>query len=766
VTAGLSRRGFIAGAIAAGGALSLGFSFGCGGTQQLMIRRADQTGELTPNSFITVKPDGRIALAVHKAEMGQGVTTAYSTLAAEELDVPLDMIDFYFADALEEYRTTFGMQLTGGSGSTAEGFLPVRKAAAAAREMLVEAAAADWGVPASECTTDRGAVLHAKSSREIGYGKLTVKAAHLPVPQEPRLKKREDFRLIGKGSQRVDARSKVDGTALFGLDVSVPNMARAVAIHGPSFGSEPKRVESAAAKARPGVIGVYSFPWGVAVVAEKHWQALAASRDVEVEWTAGHVKGLDTEKVRAAAHAHTKEGEAQRDDGDVDQALRGATTTIEAIYDAPFLAHAPMETQNCTVHVKGDKVEVWAPSQAQTVLQSFVADAVGVSPSDVVVHTTYMGGGFGRRGVTDFAAQAAMVAKAVGRPVQLTWTRESDMTQGFYRPQSTAILKGAVDANGRAVAFSSHTLGQPISLDMAKAFKAIPGLPRGPMSVFVDSLIGMFATNTIADIFSLEGIKDTPYEIPNVRVAFTPVSTNVPVATWRSVGHSINAFVVESFIDELAHAAHKDPFEFRRGMLQNKPRERRTLEAVAALAKWGTPLPAGRARGIARHTSFFSDIAEVAEVEIVSGRIKVRRVYCVVDCGTAVNPDVVKAQVEGAVIYGLSAALDQEITLVDGVVQQKNFDTFPPLRMFESPEIIVQILESDKAPTGIGEPPLPPIAPAVANAVFALTKIRLRRMPLQRQLDEVLRDVKHPAAPPVPVAAPRSTKPGTKVGAR
>jgi CO/xanthine dehydrogenase Mo-binding subunit len=651
------------------------------------------------------------------------------------------------------------MQLTGGSTSTAEAYIPLRRAAATAREMLVAAAAAEWGVAPSSCTTDHGAVIHTQSGREIPYGNLTVKAAHVPVPSEPRLKRRDEFKLIGKGKGRVDARAKVDGSAKFGLDVSVPNMARAVAIHGPTFGAHPKSVKSDVApihgptfgahpksvksdvaRSRPGVIGVHAFPWGVAVVAEKHWQALAAARDVEIEWAPGSSAGLDTEQMRAAtrAHAHKDDGATQRSEGDIDEAMRTAAVRLEAVYEVPFLAHAAMEPMNCTVHVQGDKVEVWAPNQSPTVLQAYVADAIGVAADDVLVHTTYLGGGFGRKTLGDFAAQAAMVAKKVGRPVQLAWTRESDMTQGFYRPQSTAMVHGAIDGHGRAIALSTHTLGQPISLSGRTMLKAVmTGVPQGVASVIIDSLRGIFSTNTFGDLFALEGIKETPYEIPNVRVAFTPVHSGVPVSAWRSVGHSINGFVVESFIDELAHAAKADPLEFRRGMLKNGSRERRTLDAVAALARWGEPLPPGRARGIARHTSFGTEVAEVAEVEIVSGRIKVRRVYCAIDCGIAINPDIVKAQVESAIVFGLSAALDQEITLEGGVVQQKSFDTFPPLRMFECPEIVVNVLDSDAKPTGVGEPGLPPIAPAVANAIFSLTKIRLRRMPLQKKLDEV-----------------------------
>lgn len=743
-TSSLSRRGFLTGLLTSGGILSLGVgTVACGPSQQqLMIRHADKTGELAPNMYVAVKRDGRVAVAINKTEIGQGVSTAFSTLVAEELDVSLDAIDFHFADSFPEYRTSFNMHQTGGSTSTKEAYLPLRKAAACAREMLVTAAASQWGVAVSECTTDGAKVFHKASNRELTYGALTTKAAHLPVPEEPRLKAKSQYKLIGKTTRRVDARAKVDGTAKFGLDINVPHMVRAVAIHAPAYGAEPRRVKADAAKGRPGVLGVYTFSWGVAVVAEKHWQALAAARDVEIEWGPGIAAGLDTDKLRNAVRAYTKDGETARDDGNVDKALsHPGAKKLEAVYEAPFLAHAPMEPQNCTVDVRDGKVEVWAPCQGPTIVQEYVAEAIGVGRDDVLVHTTYAGGGFGRRIYGDWAAQAAQISKEVRRPVQLMWTRESDMTQGYYRPQLAGFMKGAVDGQGRVTAIGAHLIGQSIALDFEPGLRAaLPGMPRGISNIVVKSLTAMFATNTIADVFATEGMKQTPYQVDNVRIAFTPISTKLPVASWRSVGHSFNGFVMESFIDELAHAAKQDPVELRRKMLPAGSRPRRVLDAVAALSKWGVePLKPGMGRGVARHESFESEVAEVAEVEVVDGRIKVRRVFCAVECGVAVNPDVVRSQMEGAIIFGLSAALDQELTIVDGAVQQTNYDTFPPLRMHECPEIIVQIVESDAQPTGVGEPGLPPIAAAVANAVFAATGIRLRRLPLQKALNEVKR---------------------------
>ena len=733
----LSRRAFVGGVIAGGGLLSLAIATGCGGgRQQQMIAHAEKTGELAPNIFVTVKPDGRIALAVNKAELGQGVATGYATLVAEELEVDLDAVDVHYADSLPAYRTSFRLHQTGGSRSMMEAYVPLRRAAAAAREMLVAAAAARWQVKASACAAAAGRVTHTASGRSLGYGELTRDAAHLAIPDAPRLKAPGEFRLIGKPGRRVDGRAKVDGTAGFGIDVVVPGMVHAVAIHGPVFGAAPAAVDAGLARTRRGVIDVLRFDWGVAVVAEKYWQALAAARDVIVTWGEGAAAGLDTEVMRVAMRAWKKQGTVAKNRGDLDDALGDAAGRLDAVYEAPFLAHAPMEPQNCTVHVRGGAAEVWAPCQSPTVVQEFVAEAAGLDKNDVLVHTTLSGGGFGRRIVPDVAAQAATISKRVGKPVKLIWSRDSDMTQGFYRPQFTALARGAFGADGRPTALGFHTLSQSIVLDSGDlAYAAMPGIPRALQRVIVESMLAMFSSGSLPDLFSTEGLRDTPYRVPHLRVEYTPVDSGVPVASWRSVGHSFTAFAVESFLDELAAAAGRDPVEVRRELLPEGSRARRVLDAVAKLSGWGTPLRPGLGRGLARHTSFDSEVAEVAEVEVIDGRIRVRKVYVAVDCGVAVNPDVVRAQCEGAVIFGLSAALDQEITLVDGVVQQRNYDGFPALRMHECPEIVVEILASDEPATGIGEPGLPPIAPAVANALFAATGVRLRRLPLQPSWD-------------------------------
>jgi isoquinoline 1-oxidoreductase beta subunit len=729
-----TRRGFLSGMFATTGVLSLVVTVGCGGHQgAARVRHAETTGELAANLFITILPDGRVALAVDKAEMGQGIATGYATLAAEELDVPLDHVEVHLADSLPEYRISQNMHATGASSSLKDGYLAVRTAAAAAREMLVGAAAATWGVPAHECTVVSGRVLHPSSRRSTGYGELTKDAARREVPSRPQLKASAAFALIGKPGRRVDARGKVDGTAIYGIDVVVPDMVNAVMLHAPVFGARARRVHDAKARRHAGVIDVFPVRGGVAIVAQKYWQALAASRDVAVEWGEGDVAGLDTEAMRVAMRDHQGESTTTRDDGDTRRALAAAATTVDALYEAPFLAHGAMEPQNTTVAIRGRRAEVWSPCQSPTIVQTLVGHELGIDRDDVLVHTTFSGGAFGRRTIADFAVEAAAIAKRIELPVKLVWSRASDLTQAYYRPQSTARVRGGLTADGKVSAVDVHVLSQPLILSMGDLFGTLMADLPGPLvRRLVSSLMAMFSSSSIGDLFSTEGIKDSPYRVPSFRAGFTPVRTKLPIGLWRSVGHSFTGFVMESFVDELALAAGQDPMAFRRTLLPPRSREVRVLDAVAKLSNWGSPLRGGLARGLARHRSFDTEVAQVAEVEIVDDRIKVRRVHCVVDCGVAVNPDIVRAQMEGAIIFGLSAALDQEITLVDGVVQQRNYDTFPLLRMFEAPEIVVEIIQSDEPPTGVGEPGLPPIAAAVANAVASATGVRLRRLPLQR----------------------------------
>ena len=721
-----SRRGFLQGLLVGGGALALA---ACGGGKQTRIARADKTGDLVANLYITVLATGRVALIVNKAEIGQGVGTGYATLVAEELAVPIDHIDIHWADSNKAMRGSAGLQLTGGSTSIYEAYVPLRTAAAAAREMLVSAAALQWKVAPGDCRALDGFVTHGND--RLAYGELTRAAAHLDVPEQPRLKQPKEFTLIGKVDRRVDLRPKLDGTAIYGIDVTVPNMCNAYALFGPTFGARPTHVDGARAKQRPGVIDVIAFDWGVAVVAEKFWQARAAAADVVVTWDAGKLGGLDTTQLTTALRAHDKAGISVKSEGDADHQLAHADTKVGGTYEAPYLAHAPLEPNNATAHVVDGKAEIWAPSQSPTLVQKFVADALGIDMDDVTSHVTLAGGGFGRRALPDACAQAAQISARVKRPVKLTWTREADMTQAWYRPIYSAKLEGSVKA-GKITGAKMRVLSQSIALSSKQLFgAAMSSLPAPLAHALTDAALSIFSTNSFGDIFATEGLANTPYQFPGYDLTAEPVQTKLPVLFWRSVGNSVTGFLMEGLIDELVVAAKGDPFAVRRALLPEKSRQRRVLDRLEQISSWATPPAPGIGRGMARHFAFETEVAQVADVELVGDRIRVKKVYCVVDCGTVVNPDIVRAQMEGAIIFGLSAALDQQITLVDGVVQQRNFDTFPLLRMFEAPEIVVDILPSEERPTGVGEPGLPPIAPAVAAAMFRLTGVRLRKMPLQ-----------------------------------
>jgi isoquinoline 1-oxidoreductase subunit beta len=727
----LSRRGFLQSALFGGGALVLA---ACGGHRAWRIEHADQTGDLVANLYISVLATGRVALIVNKAEIGQGVSTGYATMVADEIGAPLDHVDVEFAGANKAMRGSGNLQITGGSTSTAEAFEPLRRAAASAREMLIAAAAQQWRVAPADCHAVGGEVVHGND--RLPFGELTKHAARLEVPKSPRLKSASEFTLIGKVDRRIDVRSKVDGSARFGIDVTVPGMVNAFAIHGPVFGATPIAVRADAAKRRPGVIDVLAFPWGVAIVADKFWQARAAAADVEITWDRGAAAGLDSAELARAMREHRADGHVVKHEGDVRDALDHAEVKIGGVYEAPYLAHATLEPQNATAHVTGGKAEIWAPSQSPTLAQAFVAEALGIGMDDVSVHVTLCGGGFGRRAIGDSCAQAAQISQRVNRPVKLIWTRESDMTQGWYRPVYAVKVEGSV-RGGNVTGARIHSLSQSLVLSGQKLLgAALSQLPVPLAHMIADAAIALFATNSVGDIFASEGITNTPYRFGSFELAVEPVQTKLPVSFWRSVGNSVTGFVMEGLVDELAVAAKQDPFALRRALLPPGSKHTRVLDAVEQLSGWSKPAPAGIGRGLARHFAFDTEVAQVAEVELVDNRIKVRRVYCVVDCGTVINPDIVKAQMEGAIIFGLSAALDQEITLVDGVVQQRNYDQFPLLRMFEVPEIVVQILPSEAKPTGVGEPGLPPIAPAVANAIQQLTGVRLRRLPLQRAWNE------------------------------
>ena len=708
----LTRRRFLESTALAAAALVVGF--------RLDGRSAGAAEALAPNAFVRIAPDNTVTIISKHIEFGQGSYSGLATILAEELDADWSQVRVEAAPAdAQRYgnRLLGGAQVTGGSTAMAEAWDQMRRAGATARAMLVEAAAREWGVPASEITVDDGVVSHPPSGRRATFGELAAKAAALTPPAQVTLKDPKDFKLVGKRPPRVDSKAKTDGSARFTADFTLPGMLTALIARPPRFGATVKSFDATAARRVKGVTHVVAVPSGVAVVATGFWAARQGREALRVVWDESRAERRGSEELFAAYRTlAARPGTPARRDGAAAAALRGATKIIEAVYEFPYLAHAPMEPLDAVVRIGGDGCDLWAGSQAPTIDQQVVARIVGVPPDKVRVHTLLAGGSFGRRATPDgdIAGEAASVAKAIGgdKPVKVVWTREDDIQGGKYRPLYVHRLRGGLDAQGNIVGWEHRIVGQSI----------IAGTP------FESALM----KNGIDDT-SVEGAKNLPYAIPNMTVELHTTKVGVLVLWWRSVGSTHTAYSTETFLDELAHAAGRDPVEVRRKLLANRPRQLATLNLAASSASWGEPLPSGRARGIAVHESFNSVVAQVAEVSLrPDGLPKVERVVCAVDCGTAINPDVVRAQMEGGIGYGLAAALWSEVTLVQGRVQQRNFDGYRPLRIEDMPAVEVHIAPSGEAPTGVGEPGVPPIAPAVANAFFQLTQRRVRRLPFAR----------------------------------
>jgi isoquinoline 1-oxidoreductase beta subunit len=658
-------------------------------------------GGFQPSAWLNVDPQGAVTVWLGRSEMGQGTFTGMAVLVAEELEADWKAVRVVQADANPRY----GSMSTGGSRSVRQSWEPLRKAGAAAREMLISAAAAGWGVDPASCRAEKGAVLHPASGRRAGFGDLVAAAAKLPVPENPALKDPKEFTLIGKPVPRLDTPAKTRGAAVFGIDVRVPGMLHAALARPPVLGGKVARFDAAKAMAVPGVRKVVEVPSGVAVVADSTWAALRGRDALSATFDDGPNGALDSAAIARLVAEASPEPTPARSDGDLESALAGATRKLQATYTLPFLAHATMEPMNCTARVDADGAELWVPTQAPLWARADVAKALGLPDDKVTVHTTFLGGGFGRRSYPDFPVEAALVAKAAGAAVQVTWSREDDFLGDYYRPCGRNELRAGLDAKGNLVAW--HHLVRSPSISRQN-FGGRPGHP---------------------DI--LEGAIGFPYRAGAVRIEAAIPKVGVRLGWWRSVYASQNAFPEECFLDELAHAAGKDPLAFRQGLL---PADH-PLQAVLALAGeksgWGKKLPKGVARGIACHSSFGSHVAEVAEVSVKKGAIRVLRVVAAVSCGTALNPDSVAHQIEGSVVYGLSAALRGEITFARGATQQANFPDQDPLHMSEMPRVETHIVPSTAAPGGMGEPGLPPLAPAVANALFALTGKRQRSLPLK-----------------------------------
>src|SRR5882672_1772476 len=710
-TRGLDRRSFLKTGVAGATGLVIGFYLP-GRFEALAASPAGAASPASLNAWMRIGTDDTVTMMIDKSEMGQGIQTALCMIAAEELECDWKKIRTEFAPAAKEYfNPAFGMQGTGGSSSVRSSWDPMRKAGAAARDMLLQAAAQKWGVEKSTCRAENSVIFHDATKRKLTYGSVAEAAAKLPVPQDVPLKDPKQYRVIGKPIKRLDTPDKVNGRAEFGLDVRRPGMLYAVVLRCPVFGGKVASFDAAKAKAVPGVKNVVEISKGIAVVADNTWTAMQGRRALDVKWDEGPNAGVTSESIsKLFADRTMQPGSEARKEGDAATALAGAAQKIEAVYEAPFQAHATMEPQNCTADVRADRVDVWAPTQFQTMAQGMAAKISGLKPEAAFIHTTFLGGGFGRKAGTDFIIEAVEISKDVGAPVKLTWSREDDMQHDYYRPASYARMAGGIGSDGWPVAWTTNVACPSI---MEAWF---PG-----------------STKNNLDPTSVEGVANLPYSIPNILVNYQRTETGIPVGFWRSVGNSQNGFFSECFMDELAFAAKKDPYEFRRHLLDKAPRHLGVLELAAQKAAWDKPLPAGRFRGIAVLFAFESFAAQVVEISVdrSAKTLKVHRVVCAVDVGQVVNPATIAAQSESSVVYGLSSALYGNITISGGRVKETSFNNYPVLRLDEMPVVEVHIVPSNEKPTGAGELSVPPVGPALCNAIFAATGKRVRRLPIR-----------------------------------
>ncbi len=755
----MKRRTWILGGLGTMGALVVGWGVVPArsrlGKPELML---PTRGDVALNGWIKIAADGSVILAMPRSEMGQGVHTALPMLVAEELDVPLARVKLEQAGADKIYGNVvmlvgglpfhplehegpgrfgrvkvqvgewvvgkvareLGINATGGSSSVADAWIPLRMAAATARASLLGAAAAQWKVPLAELVVKDGVVSH-PSGKSTHYGEL-AKAAGGVAPGEVTLKDRKEWKLIGQGAPRLDVPAKVNGTAQFGMDVRLPGMLFATVRLCPMLGGTPGAMDAKAAMAMPGVERLVKLDAiggstaGIAVVGKTTWHARQGAQAVDVKWQQRVQGALDSDQIEAKLHAalKTEDGFAFFKKGDAIDTEGKAARVIKATYKAPFLAHATMEPMNCTAQVKDGKVEIWAPTQVPQMARAIAAEIAGVSIDNVTLHVTLLGGGFGRRLEVDYVGQAVRVAMdCAGKPVQLAWSREEDTTHDFYRPMHVANLSAAMDALGNVSSLTIKSAGDPIS---PRWFERAATILNGPVDM--------------PDKTTAEGLFDLPYGIEHQHMSHVHTRHDVPIGFWRSVGHSHNAFFSEGFVDELALEAKQDPFVLRRKLLKNAPRHLAVLTLAAEKANWGSTLPVGQARGIALHESFGSIVAQVVQMSLVEGKPRVHRVTCAIDCGTVVNPNIVAQQMESAVVFGLTAALYGKVDIKDGVVQQTNFNNYPMLMLAQAPVVETHIVPSARAPAGVGEPGVPPLAPAVASALFALTGKRHRALPL------------------------------------
>jgi isoquinoline 1-oxidoreductase beta subunit len=706
----ISRRGFIKStASVAGGLVIACYLPGCSKPEEA-ARNAGPPKLIKANAWLQIGTDGSITMLCDKSEMGQGVYTALPTLIAEELGVSPAVIKVEFAPPGAEYvNRLLGAQATGASSAIREGWDKLRMAGAEARTRLIAAAAKEWGAPAQSCSVADGYVVF--TSRRKSFGELAEAAAALPTPENIQVIARNDFKYIGKTLPRTDTPSKVDGSAQYGIDMRLPGMLYAALAQPPELGGTVQSFNADKAKAMPGVREVLQTSSGVAVVADSWWQARKARDVLEIQWQPGPNAKLNNAAISAGLKtASSAKGLDVRKDGDVDAGWKASSRRLEAVYELPMLAHATLEPQNCTVEFREDGCHVYAPTQVQQMTQGAAAQAAGLPPEKVFVHTTFLGGGFGRRLDVDFVPAAVECAKAVNKPVKMLWTREDDTTHDKYRPPARNSMSGAFDANGKLDTVKVHLVAPSITSRWA------PGaVPKGAV-----------------DPFAMEAVHNFPYDVPNLYADYVQHEIGIDVGYWRSVSHALNCFTVECFMDELAAEAQVDPVEFRRSLLGKQPRWLSVLDAATKKANWGRP-PEGRHHGVALMSGYDTYMAQVAEISLQGEQLKVHRIVCAVDCGQMVNPGIVQAQAEGSIVFGLTAALWGEINVVGGKVQEQNFDTYRLLRLNETPSIEVHLMESAEKPGGMGEPATALVAPAVCNAIYAATRKRLRKLPIAKQ---------------------------------
>jgi isoquinoline 1-oxidoreductase beta subunit len=699
---------------------------------------ADASGRLIPNAWVRIDKNGTVTVVINHSEMGQGIFSALAMIVAEELETDWNKIRTEMASMDPVYvNPAFGVQATGGSTSVRTSWEELRKAGAVTRELLISAAASSWGVSSRECRAENGKVIHQPTDRSIPYGDLVEKAATMPIPGNVPLKEHRDFKLIGNNMPRLDTLEKVEGQAVFGIDVRQKDLLTATILHPPVYGARVKSFDPAKAKSMPGVRYVLPISTGIAVVADRFWQAKKASEAVHVEWDLGRNANLSSESIRARwVELAEQNGKSMLNQGNVGTAMKNAAKVIEAVYELPFQAHGCPEPMNCTASVRDDGCDVWAPVQNQGGAQEVASAISGLAPDRVRIHTTFLGGGFGRRGDVDFVIEAVELSKAVKAPVKVIWTREEDIWHDHFRPASYHVLRAGLNASGMPVAFH-HRSVSPAWMNDTIEILAPAIMPRW-MPRFMKNAVASAAIPVVKYAMSAKsassGAIEMGYAFDHIRVEFIEDDPGVPTGAWRSVANSRHAFAIESFIDEIAVAGGKDPLQLRLDLLKNSPKRRDALKLAAEKAEWEKKPPAEIYRGISVHDFHDTPAAMVAEVSVdKSGQVKVHRVVCAVHCGTVINPRNVEVQISGAIAFGLTATLKSSITIAKGRAEQSNLDDFPIMKMDEMPEVEVHIVPSTAAPTGIGEVGVPPIAPAIANAVFAATGKRIRKLPITRQ---------------------------------